>query len=47
MCAIAAPWGAGTRDELAAAQPDRWLDTPGDLLRHYPAQLPPSARPAS
>jgi pyrophosphatase PpaX len=37
MCAIAAPWGAGTREELAAAQPDLWLDTPGDLLRHYPA----------
>jgi len=46
MCAIAAPWGAGTRDELAAAQPDLWLDAPGDLLHHYPAQLPPNARPA-
>jgi pyrophosphatase PpaX len=38
MCAIAAPWGAGTRDELAAAQPDLWLETPGDLLRYYPAR---------
>jgi pyrophosphatase PpaX len=37
MCAIAAPWGAGTRAELAAAQPHLWLDTPSDLLRHYPA----------
>lgn len=40
MRAIAAPWGAGTRDELAAATPHLWLEALTDLLRHYPAPAP-------
>lgn len=37
MPAIAVPWGAGTRQELTAAQPDLWLEAMGDLLGHFPA----------
>jgi pyrophosphatase PpaX len=37
MGAIAVPWGAGTREALAAAQPDLWLEVMGDLLDHFPA----------
>lgn len=36
MPAIAATWGAGTRDELAAVGPDLWLDAPLDFLPHCP-----------
>jgi pyrophosphatase PpaX len=36
MLAVAATWGAGTADELAAESPDLWLDTPLALLDALP-----------
>jgi pyrophosphatase PpaX len=40
MRAVAATWGAGTRDELAAASPHLWLTQPLDLLAHCTARIP-------
>ncbi|MGN6362214.1 MAG: HAD family hydrolase [Thermomicrobiales bacterium] len=37
MCAVAAPWGAGTHTALLAAAPGLWLATLADLLDHCPA----------
>jgi pyrophosphatase PpaX len=37
MCAVAAPWGAGTHAALLAAAPDLWLAALVDLLDHCPS----------